>query len=90
MSKRMFCVEMTVDIAIDEKLIADVLDPKWRAQFYDLHTPEQVAEHLAFNLVQGRLLQHLDGFADQPEDAAVVGDIETIEAVELRKGARHE
>jgi hypothetical protein len=87
--KRMFRVNVAVDISLDEALVASVLDPKWRAQFYDLRTPEDVAGHLAFNLLQGRLMRHLDGFADQPEDAAVIGDIETVESVEIRKGARH-
>jgi len=85
----MFTVTLTARIAIEESVFPAVLTDEWRKHFYPFHTPEDVAQHLALNLVQGRLMRELDGFADQPEDDVVVGDIESIDATELRKGARH-
>jgi hypothetical protein len=61
-----------------------VPDPKIKAveitshayqSHYQLFTSSEVAGHLAYNMVQGRRLTSLDGFADQPEDAARVLDI---------------
>lgn len=59
-----------VDIEIADDLIKGVLTDEWRSHFYPLKTPEDVAAHLAFNLVQGRTLESLDGFADRPNTDA--------------------
>ena len=76
MSKRRFEVSFAFDaiIELDDKVI-DVVDDEWRSQLYDLHTPEDIAEHIAFNLVIncGRLSM-LDGWADQPDDNAEMID----------------
>lgn len=68
MAKRKFYVTFTAEIDIDDKLLKSI-DDEWRGTFYQLTSDEMVAEHLAFNLVQGRALKSLDGFADQPEKA---------------------
>jgi hypothetical protein len=75
--RRQFLVSLVVFIDLDQRLLDDVLTEEWRAQFYgDVRTASDVANHLAFNLVQGRGLSSLDGFADQPDDRAVVVDAE--------------
>jgi hypothetical protein len=66
---------LDVEIEIDARLLAQVLTAKWRQRHYQLLTSSDVAGHLAYNMVQGRRLTSLDGFADQPEDAARVVDI---------------
>lgn len=75
-----FMVTLQAEIAVDEKLIDAVLTDEWRRQFYNLRTPEAVAEHLAFNLLHGRKMASLDGFADRKETDAVILSFETIDA----------
>ncbi len=77
--RRRFSVRIDVEIEIDERLLASVLTEAWRAVFYRLLTAEDVASHLAYNLVQDRKLTSLDGFADQPEDAARILDIDVVD-----------
>lgn len=68
---RRFTVTMTAEMTLDvsQELLDEVLTDEWRAQMYQLHTPEEVAHHLAFNLIQGRSFQSLDGFAMLPDNA---------------------
>lgn len=73
--RRKFVVEFSIAIEIDPALLSSVLTDEWRSRFYDLHTPEAVAEHLAFNLLHGRQMRTLDGFADQDPDRARIVDI---------------
>ena len=76
MSKRKFEVAFAFDVIIelDDKVI-DVVDDEWRSQLYDLHTPEDIAEHIAFNLVINKWrLSSLDGWADQPDENAKMVD----------------
>lgn len=68
---------MFVEISLTQKVFDTVLTDEWRSHFYNLHTREQVAEHLAFNLMQGRSLESLDGFAELSPMAAILGTIET-------------
>jgi len=85
----MFRVTLTVDIAIEEWLVAKALEPRRRAKFASpFRTPEAVAKHLGLYLVQGAEVYELAGFSDSPPDAAVVSDVVATKAVELRKGAR--
>jgi hypothetical protein len=56
-------------IELDEKVIS-VVDDVWRSQLYDLHTPEEIAGHIAANLAEGSRLSRLDGWADQPDENA--------------------
>lgn len=75
--RRKFLVGLAVEVEVDQRLLDDVLTDEWRAQFYpDIRAPGDVAEHLAFNLVQGRRLSSLDGFADQSDERARVVDVE--------------
>lgn len=68
---RRFVVEFAVTIDVSQTVIDAVLTDEWRNTFYNLHLPEQVAEHLAYNLMRDIKITSLDGFADQPEEAAV-------------------
>jgi len=72
-AKRTFFVDFgargDVIIELDEKVIS-VVDDIWRSQLYDLHTPEEIAAHIARNLVEGSRLSRLDGWADQPDENA--------------------
>jgi len=81
MARRRFVATLEVEIEIEDSLLEAVLTDAWRAYFYVLHTPEDVADHLAPNLAQGRELTSLDGFADQPEGAA------SLVAVRMTSGA---
>lgn len=75
-SKRMFVVDFegSVTIELDERVIAAVHD-EWRAQMYSLYTPEEIAEHIAYNMVKNGLrLESIDGWADQPNDRARIVD----------------
>ena len=65
-----FVVEIVVraEIEISEELLNSVLTDEWRQSFYNLTTPAQVAEHLAFNLAQERPIESLDGFADRKRE----------------------
>jgi hypothetical protein len=70
-------VTATVDLDIDEAVLALSDDEGWVRDFYGLETPEMVAEHLAWNVaLHGRSLSHLDGFADRQDDAVLVGAID--------------
>lgn len=74
---------LEVEVEVDDALLESVLTDEWRAHYYALHAPEEVAEHLAYNLVQGSSLASLDGFADQPPLAAKILRVVTDDAVEL-------
>lgn len=74
MGKRQFEVtfEGTARIELDDEVIK-VVDDEWRSGLYDLYTPEDIAEHIAYNLViNRRKLSCLDGWADQPDENASV------------------
>ena len=88
MGKRYF--EIRLDgwavIELDDQVI-DVVDDDWRSQLYQLYTPEEIAEHIAYNLLINKWpLSSLDGWANQPDTNArilnSVGDWD-IEAEEL-------
>jgi hypothetical protein len=76
MGKRTFYVEFVVNakIELDDQVI-DVVDDEWRSQLYNLKTPEQIAEHIAYNmLAYDSNLASLDGWADQPNsNARIIG-----------------
>jgi hypothetical protein len=56
-----------VELELDDQVI-DVVDDEWRSGLYPLYTPEDIAEHIAYNVVvYKRQLSHLDGWADQPD-----------------------
>ena len=78
MSKRKFIIDFSifgevVDQAIIEidQAVIDAVDDDWRASFYDLHTPEQIAEHVGYNLfINNITISLMDGWADQPRENA--------------------
>jgi len=60
------------EIELDDAVI-DVVDDEWRSVFYNLRTPQAIAEHIGFNLIVNRArLSMLDGWADQPDENARV------------------
>ena len=65
----------SVVIDLDEKVIS-VVNDEWRKSLYDLHTPEDIAAHIAYNLVVNKIpLSSMDGWADQPnENARIIED----------------
>jgi hypothetical protein len=78
--KRKFEVEVdcnfgsldTVIIELDQKVI-DVVDDEWRKYLYDLKTPEEIAEHITFNMIVNKLtLTQLDGWVDLSDDMAKI------------------
>jgi hypothetical protein len=78
--KRRFEIVITVDdfydyyakIELDQKVI-DVVTDEWRSVFYPLYTPEDIAEHIAYNLfVNNARLTMLDGWADLSDNMAVI------------------
>jgi hypothetical protein len=57
-------------IELDQKVIDAVTD-EWRSMFYKLNTPEEIAAHIAYNMViNNAKLSDLDGWADQPDELA--------------------
>ena len=69
MSRR-FTVELSTVVSIEvEDAVIDAVTDEWRSMFYNLRTPKEIAEHLAYNLVvNDAKLSMLDGWADQPND----------------------
>jgi hypothetical protein len=57
--------EVTVELDIDRSVIKEATSADWRKSFYDLHTPEDVADHIGFNAIANdiRDVTALDGFA---------------------------
>jgi hypothetical protein len=87
MGKRLFDIEITVktQLELDDQVI-DVVDDEWRSQLYDLYTPEEIAEHIAYNLIANNArLSQLDGWADQPDSNAdlksINWDFEEVEEI---------
>ena len=71
-------VEANVVIEInDQDVVERITGPggdEWRSSFYDLHTENDVLQHLAFNCVANgaECVRQLDGWADLPDDAATM------------------
>ena len=71
-------LEASVEITVnDPDVIERVTGPEgdeWRSYAYNLYTEEEVLAHLAYNaLVNGiTRVNQLDGWADLPDDAAVM------------------
>ena len=61
--------------------VIEAVDKEWRGDFYNLPSPESVAEHIGRNLLRSARLSMLDGFADQPDsNARIIIDDEDIES----------
>jgi len=81
--RRRFAVSLEFEIDVDQSLLDAVLTDEWRGRFYNLIEPSEVASHLAFNILGGHRVSLLDGFADQPDDAAeIVSDSMEADAQE--------
>lgn len=53
--------------------VIDAVDDEWREFFYQLDTPEEVAAHIAYNMVINKCnLSNLDGWANLPNHAAKI------------------
>jgi len=64
-----FMVSTTVKI---NPVVFSQVDDEWRSMFYNLDTPSKVIEHIAYNLLQGFKLSQIDGFANLPDEYAVL------------------
>jgi len=88
MGKRTFQIEFTgsATLELDDQVI-DVVDDAWRAGLYDLHTPEEIAEHIAYNLIFNKWsLSALDGWADQPDsNARLLGGTADMDYMEVNE-----
>lgn len=88
MGKKQFNLHLECDaiIEIDDAVIQAV-DDDWRSSLYDLHTPEEIARHIGYNLiVNGLHLSSMDGWADQDNSLAqVVGPTEWTTSAELKE-----
>lgn len=87
--KRKFEVEMRVLAVVElDDAVIEAVDDEWRSMFYKLHTPEDIAEHIAYNLIINKWpLSSLDGWANLPDDFAKLVEVECdlFEAVELKE-----
>jgi hypothetical protein len=91
MKKRKFLVTFTdnadneydAEIELDQKVI-DQVDDDWRKCFYNLETPEQIAKHIAYNLVINNYrLSQLDGWADLDDNMADIITFDEFEGIEV-------
>jgi hypothetical protein len=64
-----FMVSTTVKI---NPVVFSHVDDEWRSMFYNLVTPSEVIEHIAYNLLQGFKLSQMDGFANFPDEYDVL------------------
>lgn len=79
-------VTATFEIDVSRAVLDSVADESWQNTFYRLPTAGDVVEHLAFNLVQGRAVSELDGFADVGVGGVVTSlpfDLDGVEVDEL-------
>lgn len=85
--KRSFEVTITTTIWIDlDEAVIDSVDDTFRKQFFpDMHTPEEIAAHIGYNMAINELpLDMIDGFAQLPRGAAERVDLDwQSEAKEL-------
>ena len=71
-------------IELDQAVI-DAVDDSWREMLYPLYTPEDIARHIAYNMVVNRLeLSDLDGWADQPASNARVLEYPDLESYDMK------
>lgn len=66
-----FKVEVIGKLRVHPDVFEQVLTDAWRRDFYPYYTKEDVIQHIAFNLLQGRSFSSLDGFANFPDRHAV-------------------
>ena len=74
-------VSCQMEIEISDVVIAAV-DDDWRGQFYKLRTPQEIANHIAFNIAQGCSLSEIDGFANlDDKEVRVISEDWDVEEV---------
>ena len=61
--------QVTARITINKEVFKQV-DEEWKKTFYNLETIEDIVEMIAYNLLEGRSLSNLDGFANLPDNYA--------------------
>lgn len=71
-------LRLTLRLTIHPEAIERV-DDEWRSSLYNLHGEDAIVEHLLYNLLQGRKLDQLDGWADMPSFGAFIEDIDDVE-----------
>jgi Ser-tRNA(Ala) deacylase AlaX len=74
MAKRKFSLRLECDAVIElDDAVIQAVDDDWRSSLYDLHTPEEIAEHVGYNLiVNGINLTSMDGWANLERDHAKI------------------
>lgn len=86
MSKRCFEIEFRCSVVIElDDSVIQAVDDDWRSSLYDLHAPEEIAEHIGYNMiVNGINLSSMDGWADMDDSLAriVLSPDWTTEALE--------
>ena len=73
---RTFKIEFEGSLTLElASAVIEAVDDEWRSRFYTLHTPAEIAEHIAHNLFFNRWeLSSLDGWTDQPDENAMIID----------------
>lgn len=66
---------VTIETEVSQELLEAVTTPEWQS-LYNLPTPQDVADHLAYNFARnGLTLGLVDGFADRdPKGARLVSE----------------
>lgn len=74
---RRFYAQFTVVVDVDDRLFKSVLTDEWRKTMYDFYSREDVAGHIAFNMMRGCSLNDIDGYCDQPKGRAKLIEIQS-------------
>lgn len=72
-------VTLTVDLAYHPEVFNGAIEGDGERNNYGFADEQDVIEHLLFNLLQGRKLSSLDGWADLPAVAAFVDNIDYLD-----------
>lgn len=65
---------VTCTVEVDQDVIDEALSEEWQADFYTFTDEQDVADHLAYNMLRGASLSTLDGFAQFHDDNAKLTD----------------
>lgn len=73
-----FPIKAVVDATLElDQIVFDTVDDEWRSCFYDLQTEEDIVNHIGYNMLHnGLCLSEMDGFADLPNCAAILHNVE--------------
>jgi hypothetical protein len=66
---------ITADLEISPEVFEQI-DEDWKNTFYNLETPEEIAEHISYNMLRGCNLSNLDGFANLSNNFAKLTNID--------------